>query len=278
MYLVLRVPDQPYLCYVKDGKIHVHEVSGSVSVMMESPPPSELARLLAERFQNSTVVEALRGPGVFHRNVWRGAGTPSPILWFTGNASTHLEPVFASLRAVELLCERLLEICHTIEPTPANNAAFGPRLRELLILAATECEACFTQVLQANAYPPGRWSTNDYAKLVAPMRLCEWEVDFTYKPSYPRIVPFKNWDAAHPTKTLWWYDAYNAAKHDRNANIRRATFEAVLNAVAAAFVLINAQYGPDYVRSQAPSLHASFFISRTPSWAPVERYFAWRGS
>lgn len=57
------------------------------------------------------------------------------------------------------------------------------------------------------------------------------------------ICPFKNWKSDNPTKSLDWYNRYNAVKHDRETEFPKATIQSLLEAISALFLLIYAQYG-----------------------------------
>lgn len=37
------------------------------------------------------------------------------------------------------------------------------------------------------------------------------------------LAPFSTWDSKQPTQSLQWYAAYNFTKHDREANLNKAT-------------------------------------------------------
>ena len=126
------------------------------------------------------------------------------------------------------------DIFETVEPSPSNLQTYGHKIRELLLLAAMEVEASWAAVLKANGYAGGRFTTNDYVKLLAPMRLDSFSLTLRSYPDFPGFTPFKDWDTAQPTKSLEWYDAYNKAKHDREQNLGVATLERAVHAVGAA--------------------------------------------
>ena len=52
--------------------------------------------------------------------------------------------------------------------------------------------------------------------------LTEFEIILPLYPWLDPIWPFRGWDASHPTQSLPWYDAYNAAKHDRESHFDKA--------------------------------------------------------
>jgi len=110
------------------------------------------------------------------------------------------------------------------------------------------------------------------------MRLDEWGFILrNYPKTYPNeIYPFKRWDQASPTKSLLWYDAYNATKHDREDNLDKATFENVINATAGLMAMGIAQFGSFYFRKSndvttfCEQMHFTHFGGG--NWLPEERY------
>jgi hypothetical protein len=139
----------------------------------------------------------------------------------------------------------MTDVFRYIEPSKGNAGAYGHEIRQLLIVAATEVESSCRAVLSANGYghDAARLNTRDFVRLCTPMRLREWRVALDSHPDLGEIAPFAGWDEAQPTTSLSWYDDYNAAKHDREANFARATLLSSVNAVAAAYIMVLAQFG-----------------------------------
>jgi len=140
--------------------------------------------------------------------------------------------------------EELERIFRVIEPVPANSSAFGHASRLLLMQAATEVESAWKAVLRANGNATDRLTTRDYVRLLDPMRLDAYEVRLIGFPDWPALRPFRGWDRASPTKSLPWYEGYNETKHDRETNLRHATLKSVVSAMAAALIMLRAQFGP----------------------------------
>jgi hypothetical protein len=161
----------------------------------------------------------------------------------------------------------IVSIFQVVEPTHTHDSVFGHELRQLLILACTEVESSWRAVLSANAYPPGsgRWSTNDYVKLLRPMRLDKYVVTLASHPGYGEIAPFYGWLTTDPTHSLGWYDAYNLTKHNREEELHRATLRAVIEAMAAVHVMTVAQFGFDEVE-RAHFHPDEFNFERSPRW------------
>lgn len=145
----------------------------------------------------------------------------------------HFEDAMTQTSVVlQRLSSALEGIFEVIEPTPANRSTFGHRIRHQLLVACTEVEAGWAGVLRANGYHSvGQFSTKDYVKLADPLRLRDYRVGLRHYAQYPTLEPFRGWDATAPTATLAWYDAYNQAKHDREANFHFATLENLVQAV-----------------------------------------------
>lgn len=52
------------------------------------------------------------------------------------------------------------------------------------------------------------------------------------------VRPFSEWRASKTYKTLFWWKAYNKIKHDRLVNLKLATYEAAICALAGLFLSI----------------------------------------
>jgi hypothetical protein len=71
---------------------------------------------------------------------------------------------------------------------------------------------------------------------------------------------------------LAWYAAYNAVKHDREGNFRRATLGHVFEAIAACAIMIVAQYGVAFGFGKDPALLTFFRFVAVPHWPLPEIY------
>jgi hypothetical protein len=167
------------------------------------------------------------------------------------------------------LIDELEQICRVVHPIDANFAAFGHAIRNIIILASTEVEAHWKNILKANGEKAR--STKDYVKLTAPMKLGQYGVVLSYYPWIEPIFPFKGWVPNTPTKTLKWYESYNNIKHDRQTNFAEATLLSALKAVTGCYVMLCAQYGRRYLEEDGGS-SAFFQIIRVPHWEPSEIY------
>lgn len=209
-----------------------------------------------------------REPGAYHPRIARPVGLTKPFdfrlpdleeeRWFWRTAQGQLVSLVRQLQA----------ICRVIEPTPMNLSVYGHEIRNLLILASTEVEMHWRGVLTANGRPDGRFTTNDYVKLVEPLGLRDYCVHFHPYPEMEPITPFARWNASNPTGSLEWYAAYHSVKHDREGEFDRATLGHAFSAVAACLTLMVAQFGDDALGSEL----ASVVGIDTPDWPLEDNY------
>lgn len=214
---------------------------------------------------NPTLVRAHLGPGEFNPRMWRGQLEPRP--WLTGH-----EGVWREARRVQrMLAARLQGVFNYLEPEHVHDSAYGHELRLLLIAACTEVEAGWNSVLTAHgALPSGRNPTRaDYVRLAAPMKLASFAVELTTNRGYGRIEPFSGWGSGG---TLHWYDAYNATKHDREANLVQATLGHVISALAGSFVMTVAQFGEVALDRHDHFPAEEFVVVTVPQWPDEEMY------
>jgi len=185
-----------------------------------------------------------------------------------------LEIISTSKSQLMVLVRMLDRICQTVHPIGGNLNTFGHDIRNLLILAATEFEAQCRGVLNANGARAR--NTADYVKLLTPMRLSEYEIAFARFAWLAPERPFEGWHAANPTKSLPWYDAYNATKHDRERCFDVATLGHCFSAVAAIVVLLLGQFGIRIlgygVGASEQEREMAFRIVSRPVWSPRESY------
>jgi len=103
------------------------------------------------------------------------------------------------------------------------------------------------------------------------MRLDEYSVRLQRWPWLPTISPFQGWEATKPTKSLRWYDDYNATKHDRESNFNRATMRSAIEAVCAAWVMIAASYGVHGIH-HFEDVNRFIIQDRAPRWRYSDVY------
>jgi hypothetical protein len=213
-------------------------------------------------------------PGEYYRRMARPIDQhPHEAPGWSPGARLEADTMAITRGQLTALTRQLDRICQTVHPTQATFAAFGHDIRNLLILACTEAESHWRGVLVANGVTRDRFSTNDYVKLCAAMRLDSYAVSF---PSYPWLAPvkpFAGWGSTgKPSQELGWYDAYNAVKHNRENEFERGTLEHVFAAVTACAVMMVAQFGLPAGLGQQSELRAFFDISAAPSWPLSDVY------
>ncbi|WP_186124676.1 hypothetical protein [Burkholderia gladioli] len=214
-------------------------------------------------------------PGKFHPRVWRGYFTEHN--WFA--PYIPIDPIaiygkahYESIVAASSLFSQFTDVFRFIEPAPSNLIAFGHKLRELLILACTEIEACWRAVLFENGIERTIYSTKDFIKLSEPLRLNTWSIRLKDYPELGDRKPFESWHEKQPTKSLAWYDAYNAVKHNREKEFQRATFDNVLNAMGALHIMQAAQWGPQVFDRMHDNRFTPFFTLTLPKFETSDVY------
>jgi hypothetical protein len=171
------------------------------------------------------------------------------------------------------LTGQLDRVCQTVHPINGNFNTYGHDIRSLLILACTEVEDHWRGVLVANGRTKDsdRYNTRDYVVLRAAMKLDEYAVSFPNYPWLPPFAPFKGWSTEEPTKSIGWYAAYNAAKHDRENRFDQATLNRVFEAFSACVIMMAAQFGLED-STQASDLRSFCWFGAMPTW-PVEEHY-----
>jgi hypothetical protein len=217
------------------------------------------------------VVDAELEAGIYYPRIWRG----------TMEESTTLPPLqaldhqafYSGLQQTDILMNDLEALFRVVHPCAQTNDVYGSEIRNLLILACTEVEAQWRAILEANeATSEGKYfCTKDYVKLLEPLKLREYDYRLHRFPGYTMIRPFAAWQPSDSTKSLDWYDAYNAVKHNRENEFSRATLRHAISAVAAVDIMMVAQFGMVPLNL----LHAktSFTATHVPTWLPAERYY-----
>ncbi|MDC5212176.1 hypothetical protein OHW47_03325 [Acinetobacter baumannii] len=173
------------------------------------------------------------------------------------------------IRAYQNIQNSLDELFNYIEPSTINFSSFGHKIRELLILSCTEVEYLLLKMLVDNGYASkSMYKTCDYVKCKDILKLSSFEVELTQYPNIGNFKPFADWDKSNPTKSIPWYDAYNAVKHNRGDNIEKANMKHLLDSVAAIHILLESQYG-NKIFTKWQSLtedRSMFFTTKTPNW------------
>ena len=122
----------------------------------------------------------------------------------------------------------------------SNSQCYSYRIHALLLRACVEVEAKFRAILQENGYKKNQMTMDDCRKINVTHRLSSYEVKIpTWTGDrWPR-APFEGWSTGHG---LPWYQAYNAAKHDRQKAFQSATFDHLIDATCGLLVILSAQF------------------------------------
>jgi hypothetical protein len=247
-----------------DNKLATRVDAAQVNNILSGTPPN----VVVEGLPGWTFVRLKLEPGQYYLRMARPTHDLLKEIFHPQNQQ-HSELIETSRGQLVALREQLERIFRTIHPVPANYLAYGHDTRNLLILAATEVEAHWKGVLRANGVLGG--STNDYVKLLPAMKLEEYTVRLPFYPWLPDVSPFAGWSSTAPTRTLSWYDAYNAVKHDRENEFQRAALSHTLEAVCGCAVMIFAQFGFSGFRHRT-EISSFFEIAGAPQWDPSEVY------
>jgi hypothetical protein len=192
------------------------------------------------------------------------------------------------IRAFKVIEKDMLELFDYVEPADQNEDCYSFRMHELLMRTCIEVEANCKAILNENKYhKKGDLDMNDYKKLNATHKLSEYEVKFTVWRGTSNVRrPFSAWASGN---TLAWYQAYNAAKHDRHNEFERANFANVLQTISALVVLLSSQFYTkdfghiDYLVASfgdehgfIPATTGGYLLVRYPELPDADRYaFDW---
>jgi hypothetical protein len=225
-------------------------------------------------------------PGQYYARVqrewplWALASKDNPN--FPDMLTLYEREAHSALRAADILFGRMKEVFRYIEPAPAASSspshsqerAYGHELRHLLILACTEVESNLKAVLTANGNQPNqgkRFTMEDYERLLSPMRLGEWKLGLAGYRDFRPLQPFANWPAKAPPP---WWAAHNGVKHDRETKLQDATLGQAIDAAAAVYVSIAAQFGAACLHYDGgmPRAVPPFIAEDGPKWDPEQVY------
>lgn len=178
------------------------------------------------------------------KGVWR------PGLYFYDDIKQALKYdenlLLQSKQSLIILLQKLNELLLYIQPTKESLKTYGHKIRELLLLSATEFENQCTLLLKEwGINPTGRYyTTNDYIKIKKHVKLTEFTISYKVFEKDERFVPFEKWSKTNPTKTLEWYDSYNKTKHNQYSEFDKATLNAVFNSIAANIIMFITRFSP----------------------------------
>ena len=226
-------------------------------------------------------IERLELPvGRYYPRVWRGidAGMNGKLAH-----ERHLQTLGErracadGIHAANSLFSELERLFRTVSPAEANYAAYGDKIRELLILACSEIDTQFRAIYLANdtrmaAGTTGTFKATNmkhYRKLLPLLRLDEWVVTLK-DPNAPWIHnPFRDWPVDSAPD---WYKDYNAVKHDRARARDKANLGNVIKALAAVHILQVAQWGPKAFDQSGVDQRSAFTTHKAPRFGVSEQF------
>jgi hypothetical protein len=157
-----------------------------------------------------------------------------------------VHPKFANspahyVRAFLLILKDLQELFDYVEPADENLGCYSYRIHALLLRSCVEVEANCKAILEENGYTKATdMNMGDYRKLNTTHRLSSYQVKIPHWNGTKNMrAPFQAWTVG---RTLPWYSAYNATKHDRHNEFKEATFDHLLDASCALISLWSAQF------------------------------------
>jgi hypothetical protein len=194
------------------------------------------------------------------------------------------------VRAFTLIQKDLHELFDYVEPADVNKDCYSYRIHALHMRTCIEIEANCKAILTENGYSAaGNWDMRDYKKLEPTHHLSAYEIMLpVWRGTQTVRTPFRSWST---DGTLAWYQAYNAAKHDRHLQFPQANFGNLLEAVCGLVAILSSQFHTWDFSPQPPFLALSFggppqgfengiggyFQVKFPdNWTPEDQYnFDW---
>jgi hypothetical protein len=165
---------------------------------------------------------------------------------YSGKWMYVLHPQFAKepehfVRALQIIQKDILDLFDYIEAADTNLECYSYRIHALHMRTCIEVEANCKAILEENGYSrAGYWNMCDYQRLGNTHHLSAYEVRFpVWRGSQNVRKPFASWSTGGG---LGWYQAYNAAKHDRHDQFPQANFRNLLDAVSGLVALLSAQF------------------------------------
>lgn len=214
-------------------------------------------------------------------------------IYFGNMMEAYLEhPKYAQspahyIRAYLILLKDMQELFDYVEPADDNLQCYSYRIHELLLRACVEIEANCKAILIENGYTKsGRMTMNDNKKIEASHRLSAYEIRMPFwRGAERKRCPFSAWQTSG---TLPWYEAYNAAKHDRHNAFDKATLEHMTDAMSGLIILLSSQFftcnygacnwyhiGERIYDGMQPTTGHYFRIKYPHDWPVGERYDFW---
>ena len=135
------------------------------------------------------------------------------------------------------IAEDLAKVSRYVEFTPANDKVYSIEFLRLLLSAGAECDVLLKDIAGRYATLPERPNISHYQSAVA-TKFPKLHTVEVYVPRFGlTLKPWASWSAPASCTSPGWWNAYNAAKHDKQTNFAEATLRHTLDSTAALFVL-----------------------------------------
>lgn len=272
-----------WLLWKIDGKtatrVGIPDPKNSKNCYCEVASEKDILAAIAQTLDKSEIVgtpefyKIIVSPGQYFPRIARPNNQhPEDLPGFYPGHELQRNFIAISLGQLNVLVRQLDNICSVVHPSEATFNTYGHSIRNLLILACTEVETHWRGVLADNGIMKERYNTKDYVMLNDAMRLKDYSINFPNFPWIKSIRPFGEWDAAKPTSSLSWYDAYNAVKHNREGEFERATLRHVFEAIAACAVMMISQFSFTLNGWRTSESNRFFNFDSVAAWDPSEIY------
>ena len=168
------------------------------------------------------------------------------------------------LRQLEIILDDIVDVFKVVAPHHNQFSVYGHAIRNIIILACTELDARMQSILAHNGVEPiGKYfEMKDYFKLKEALKLDEYELSFYRYGDLGPFSPFSTWEN---DEQLYWYQAYNHIKHNREKHFAEAKLFNAINAIMAYAIILIAQYGyrNDLWRETVGKI---IHINKEPKW------------
>jgi hypothetical protein len=167
---------------------------------------------------------------------------PSFIEWYKDLPIDCFQEYSNQLRQLEIILDDIAEVFKVVAPHCKQFSVYGHAIRNIIILACTELDARMQSILVNNGVKPigKHYEMKDYFKLKDVLKLDEFELSFHRYSDLGTFSPFSKWES---DEQLYWYQAYNHIKHNRERHFAEAKLFNAINALMAYAIILIAQYG-----------------------------------
>jgi hypothetical protein len=188
--------------------------------------------------------------GQVHPRVWRNGHSATPIdkYYRCKIPDKELQAARPRVVAFHRIQRQLLDVFDYVTPRKANELAFGAAIQQLLAITAIEVETLLREAYRLNCSAAiDRSNIVNWYRLAAPMRLGEWRATLVHFTDFGELARF-----------------FLSAS---------ANLSAVINAVSAARILLEAQFGSGIHDILPDAGLSALQITYEPDWTVEEMYF-----